>query len=226
VTKRDLSRQIDRADCSLNDLSDINVATRHEARLLFTAITALELYNFSVSHLRGEMETFDVNIQSVREVVESLDAINMKVMRLVDVAKNIERRRSPDALQGAQPTASKPAIERPKVLLSSRSLSMPPELTLEPPSPVASSSNEIQYQLNGASSATGLKDIQEMSLAANAVASSPKISDYPGIGNPLSAGASGDSRALRIVGGGALPLCPGKEVEYLPWSLNFVGFVD
>ncbi|GAB4828601.1 hypothetical protein Ancab_018263 [Ancistrocladus abbreviatus] len=170
-TKRNLSSKMDHVDCGLNDVAEQHNATREE-----------------VAKLRGDMGSFDVNIQSVRHVVQTLeskmhrmhgkeDEIHPKILRLVDVARNIERSRSKDLLQASASDASRLALELPQLTPSSRAGSLPPVLSLEPPSPSTSNgSTMVQQPLRSSVSAVGLKDLQGIAEVIM-VPDSPKVSN-------------------------------------------------
>ncbi|GAB4839746.1 hypothetical protein Ancab_020456 [Ancistrocladus abbreviatus] len=157
TTKRNLSSKMDRVDCGLNDVSEEHNATRQE-----------------VSQLRGDIGSFDVNIQSVRCVVETLeskmhrmqgkeDEIHPKILRLVDVARNAERSRSRDLLQASPSGASRPALELPQLAPYLRTGSLPSVLSLEPPSTsTPNGSNVVQQPLKSTVSAVGFKDLEGM----------------------------------------------------------------
>nr|AFO63288.1 bZIP9 [Tamarix hispida] len=185
ATRRDLSRKIERVDCSLNDCTENIASTQQE-----------------VTELQGEVKTFGDSFQSVRHVVKALEsrvsrmqgkeeATHVKVMKLVNTAKSLEGSAQAGFLQGSSTSASRPALEHPQMTTSSRAVSLPPcnRISLEPPSPSSNGNDEVHQQpLKNTLSASGLKELEGVADAVEA-ASTPSPRVVNGVG--FSGGADG-----------------------------------
>uniref|UniRef100_A0A5B6ZIL0 Putative B-zip transcription factor n=1 Tax=Davidia involucrata TaxID=16924 RepID=A0A5B6ZIL0_DAVIN len=159
VTKRHLSSRIDRVDCSLDECAELTSATREE-----------------VSELQGEMKVIGVDVQSVHHAVRTLetkinriegkqDLTNEGVRRLVDYAWNMETSKTTERIQAAPTNSSRLALELPQITPSSRTESLPPVSSLEPPTPSASNgSHKVHRTLQSAVSASGLKELHGISV--------------------------------------------------------------
>ncbi|KAK4357651.1 hypothetical protein RND71_023261 [Anisodus tanguticus] len=180
ATKRHLTSRIDRVDSKIDECVDNTAATRDE-----------------VSEIRGKVRTFGEDVQSVHLVVQSLETkisriegrqneTNFGVGKLVAFVRSIETNRAKEQIEGPPSRSSRPALELPSVSPSARTGSLPPNLSVEPPSPSAASVSP-KRPLEGAFSASGLKELggisdvvkvsNESSSQANAVFTSEQRSN-------------------------------------------------
>lgn len=160
ATKKHLSSRIDRVDCKIDECADITAATKGE-----------------VSGLRGDVKLIGADVQSVHHVVRTLETkisriegrqneTNFGVGKLVAFVKGLESSRTMESVEGP---ASRPALELPPVS-PSRTLSLPPNTSLEPPSPSTSNGSvkkQTSFPPSNSSqstvSASGLKDLHDIS---------------------------------------------------------------
>ncbi|KAJ8569627.1 hypothetical protein K7X08_006204 [Anisodus acutangulus] len=180
ATKRHLTSRIDRVDSKIDECVDNTAATRDE-----------------VSEIRGKVRTFGEDVQSVHLVVQSLETkisriegrqneTNFGVGKLVAFVRSIETNRAKEQIEAPPSSSSRPALELPSVSPSARTGSLPPNLSIEPPFPSASSASP-KRPLHGAFSAPGLKELggisdvvevsSESSPQANAVFTSEQRSN-------------------------------------------------
>lgn len=176
ATKRHLSSRIDRVDCNLDECAELTAATRDE-----------------VSELRGEVKVTCVDVKSVHHAVRTLetkihrfeekqDVTNEGVKKLVYAAWNLENAKTPERIQAAPSSSSRPALEMPQMPPSSGAESPSPIPSVELPSPSASNGTN-KRPLHTAVSAPGLKEL-------HGIAEVDPLAT-PGISNGIN--ATGDS---------------------------------
>ncbi|KAL9275208.1 hypothetical protein AKJ16_DCAP20394 [Drosera capensis] len=176
-------------------LPDLSFATK---RSLSDATTSIAKQLEQVTGLCERMRSLDVNIKSFHEAVQILatkihsihgneEETNKRVLKLVGIVKNLETGRRAEQLQAcaeslflaSSSVASRPSLEHAPLAPFSRTASVPPVLSLEPPSPSAScsiGSNEAQQWVSTTNSSVGLKDLEEMG-ETRAVTGSPRITN-------------------------------------------------
>ncbi|GAB2220374.1 hypothetical protein Drorol1_Dr00008023 [Drosera rotundifolia] len=173
ATRHNLSSRIDRVDSGISGVAEQTNSIKQE-----------------VTELCEQMRSLDVNIKSFHEAVQILatkihsihgneEETNKRVLKLVGIVKNLETGRRAEQLQVSSSVASRPALGHAPLAPFSRTVSVPPVLSLEPPSPSASSfigSNEAQQWVSTANSSVGLKDLEEKG-ETRAVAGIPKITN-------------------------------------------------
>ncbi|XP_043704607.1 uncharacterized protein LOC122654546 isoform X2 [Telopea speciosissima] len=175
--KRFLSTRIDRVDIRLDECIEITAATKEE-----------------ISKVRGDTESIGIDVESVHRAVQTLetrivkisgkqDLTNEGVQKLCAFVWDLEQNRMPERIEASQSSSSRPALDLPQTTPISRMSSLPPRvISLEPPSPSASSEPpKVSRPLQGAVSASGLKELQGMTNATIEASTFPKI--YNGIQN-------------------------------------------
>ncbi|KAL3511461.1 hypothetical protein ACH5RR_030862 [Cinchona calisaya] len=149
ATKRHLSSRIDGVDNKIDECAGNTSATKDE-----------------VSKLRGDLRLIGADVQSVHHVVRSLETKISKIEgkqgetlfgvgKLVSFVRNLENSGSLDPIEGALPSSSRPALELPQII-PSRALSLPPNCSVETPSPSASD-GPSKRPVQGAALDSGLK---------------------------------------------------------------------
>ncbi|KAF3627067.1 putative squamosa promoter-binding-like protein 16-like isoform 1 [Capsicum annuum] len=182
ATKRHLTSRIDRVDSKIDDCVDNTAATRDE-----------------VSKIRGKVRTFGEDVQSVHLVVQSLSETNYGVGKLVAFVRSIETSRAKEQIEAPLSSSSRAALELPSVASSAQFFgmpilvqacdeeghgcsrteagSLPPNLSVEPSSPSASSVSP-KRPLHGAISASGLKELGGISdVVEMSSESTPQVSN-------------------------------------------------
>ncbi|XP_047255829.1 uncharacterized protein LOC107847657 isoform X1 [Capsicum annuum] len=171
ATKRHLTSRIDRVDSKIDDCVDNTAATRDE-----------------VSKIRGKVRTFGEDVQSVHLVVQSLETkirriegrqseTNYGVGKLVAFVRSIETSRAKEQIEAPLSSSSRAALELPSVASSAQAGSLPPNLSVEPSSPSASSVSP-KRPLHGAISASGLKELGGISdVVEMSSESTPQVSN-------------------------------------------------
>ncbi|KAA8528952.1 hypothetical protein F0562_033560 [Nyssa sinensis] len=175
ATKKFLSSRIDRVDCSLDECAELTTATREEG------------IGVDVQSVHHAVRTLESKISRIEG---KQDLTNDGVRRLVDYAWSLENSRTTEHIQGAQSSSSRPAIELPQMKPSSRTESLPPVLSLEPPSPSTSNgSYKVRRPLQSAVSTSGLKELHGISVVEGS--STPEVSNGVGVTEDAKNGQSG-----------------------------------
>ncbi|XP_043704609.1 uncharacterized protein LOC122654546 isoform X4 [Telopea speciosissima] len=151
--KRFLSTRIDRVDIRLDECIEITAATKEE-----------------ISKVRGDTESIGIDVESVHRAVQTLetrivkisgkqDLTNEGVQKLCAFVWDLEQNRMPERIEASQSSSSRPALDLPQTTPISR----------------------VSRPLQGAVSASGLKELQGMTNATIEASTFPKI--YNGIQN-------------------------------------------
>ncbi|KAK9120129.1 hypothetical protein Scep_018222 [Stephania cephalantha] len=187
AAKRHLSSRIDRVDSNIDECAQITAATRDE-----------------VSELRGDMKSVSTNVEYIHRTVQTLetkiDRINEKqnvtargVRLLCGVVGTLEINGGGASIQESLPSSSRPALEHHQIFPTSRAFSLPPNVeSMEPPSPSSSSNGtpKVLRFSKSSVSASGLKDLEEISNLMKASTSSETLSATGSAGGSRTTGSS------------------------------------
>ncbi|KAL3501000.1 hypothetical protein ACH5RR_035449 [Cinchona calisaya] len=149
ATKRHLSSRIDGVDIKIDECACNTSATKEE-----------------VSKLRGDLRLMGADVQSVHQVVRSLETKISKIEgkqgetlfgvgKLVSFVKNLENSKTLDPIEGSLSSLSQPALELPQPT-PFRAVSLPPNCSVELSSP-STSNQPSKRPFQGAALDSGLK---------------------------------------------------------------------
>lgn len=170
TTKKDLSSQLDQSSLKYDDIVTCSATTKDQ-----------------VSEVRGEVSKFTMDLHSVNHKIRTLETRMGRIQEKQDETKegvaklllctlNAENRFT-DVIQDSPSSSSRSALEHPRITATSRTVSLPPALTLESPSPSASNgSSEVKQNLRNATSARGLKE-EGISATVDNIANTSPVSN-------------------------------------------------
>ncbi|KAL4638576.1 hypothetical protein ACB092_03G156800 [Castanea dentata] len=163
ATKRELSSRMNIMDSTLDECAAINSETQQE-----------------VSELRKRADFVGVDVINIHDAVQTLetkisriegkqDLTNEGVRRLCSYTWNLQKSRTTESTQALPSSSSKLALEQPPSTPSSKSASLPPDISAEPlSSPSSNGSHQVKQSVQNVVSAPGLKDINVISKVAEA----------------------------------------------------------
>ncbi|CAK9144332.1 unnamed protein product [Ilex paraguariensis] len=171
ATKRHLSSRIDRVECNLDEFAEVTTGTKEEVTILGGEVNGISGNVQSVDHAVRTLETKINRIEGKQDF--NIEAVK----RLVVAVHSWGNTRAPESIQAPPSSSSRLVLELQPMTASSRTESLPPMSSPEPPSPSASNiSRKAQRPLQSAVLASGLKELHVIS-DDNESSSTPEVSN-------------------------------------------------
>ncbi|KAG9445942.1 hypothetical protein H6P81_012070 [Aristolochia fimbriata] len=200
ATRRALSARIENVNQNIDQFAAINSATRDE-----------------VAELVVDVESFCVDMASVKRVVQDLDTkisriekkqdnTNEGVIHLLKFTKEIlpkekfvKEKIQPVGIQASPSNSARPPLDPPKVVSTSRTLSLPPALEApELPSPSSSETPKV-------SPSSGLKEVRGISSLLDCASSGSPVAEEP---SNTSRSGNGELKSKELLQSTSKQTCP------------------